>query len=106
MFKIVTSLFGFEGYVSNPRSGRPEEPISWHRERFMIWAAWAMALVGIFGEAYSYSKLGRFDGTFGSVGLTFAAIAFLRSRTLARRKRELSAAIKSYEGSFRRHASF
>jgi hypothetical protein len=106
MFKIVTSLFGFEGYVSNPRSGRPEEPISWQRERFMIWAAWAMALIGIVGEAYIYSKLGGFDGTVGGVGLTFAVIAFLRSRAFARRKLELSAAIKSYEGSVRRHASF
>jgi hypothetical protein len=72
----------------------------------MIWAAWAMALIGIVAEAYFYSKLGKLDGTVGGVGLTFAAIAFLRSRAFARRKLELSAAIKSYEGSVRRHASF
>lgn len=106
MIKVVASLFGLESYVSDPCSGRPEEPISWRRERFMIWAAWAMALIGIFAEAYFYSKRHEVDGTVGGVGLTFAAIAFLRSRAFARKKLELSAAIESYEGSVRRHASF
>ena len=72
----------------------------------MIWAAWAMAIVGIVGEAYFYSKLGELNVALGGVGLTFAAIALLRGRAFARRKLDLSAAIQRYEESVRRHASF
>ena len=101
MFKLLASLFGYADYVRNPRSGRPEEPLSWQREPFFTWLAWGAAIIGLVGEASYFLKWGFFDGLLGGAAIFFGAIAFIRRRAFARKKQELLAALESYERAFR-----
>lgn len=97
MLKFFASLLGYDDYVRNPRSGRPEEPLSWQREPYFTWLAWVAAIIGIVGETSYFLKWGVFDGSLGGAGICFAAIAFVRRRAFERKKQELAAALESYE---------
>ena len=101
MLKLIVSLFGYDAYVRNPSSGRPEEPLSWQREPYFTWLAGAAAIIGIAGETGYFLKWGVFDGSLGGAGIFFAAVAFVRRRAFERKKQELAVALESYERAVR-----
>jgi hypothetical protein len=92
-------MFGFQDYVIDRRSGRPQPHYSWRGESFITMVAWAMAAMFLIGAIFFVIEWREFNGgppmVLGSILL--GAIAHWRQRLLARKRQKLKKTIEAHE---------
>ncbi|MEG3123821.1 hypothetical protein [Sphingomonas sp. GB1N7] len=91
-------LFGFADFTTNPKSGRPEAPISWVADRFAIWGGWLSTLVILAGAVFALRNHDIKNGAYlAAAALLLVAINFWRHMSLRRKRAAFAEETAAYE---------
>jgi hypothetical protein len=92
-------MFGFQDYVIDRRSGRPQPHYSWRAEGIITWIAWAIAAMFLIAAMSYCIERGEFVGALQMAlgSILIGGVARWRQRLLACKRKELAKAIEAHE---------